>query len=191
MSSDRQDIETNQTGTDGLLDVHASRRLMLRRSLGTVAPVVATLVSGRVSAQTCINASGFVSAATYASRHPNGTPPICQGVSPSNLAANGSSWGDVPKGTKFNTIFASGGNYKRTRDPKVMNELKGSNRLSMCVSAAYLNAKRGSAGYVVTADQAVAIWRGLCYGGTYTPPGLSRAWSKDETLAWLEMSWTS
>ena len=196
MSAEKHSESTNVPNGDGRSNVDssvvlASRRRMLRRSLTTVAPVVATLASGPVAAGVCLNASGFVSANTANSRHPNLSN--CQGLSPSAWASQ-STWPVNKSSQKFNDVFASGNLYMLTigtdDKPTLMQALSGPNVLAQDVAAAWLNAMSGVSGYVITTSQAIAIWQALCSGsGTYSPPNVTMPWSLAQTKAWLEMSW--
>lgn len=171
--------------------VLASRRRMLRRSLATVTPVVTTLASGPVAAGVCLNASGFVSTATFASRHPGLSN--CDGVSPAGWVAR-TAWPCNKNTQNFNAIFASGSSYKLTlgsvNNPTLLQALQGTNVLAQDVAAAWLNAMSGVSGYVITTTQAVAIWQALCGGsGTYQPLNVATPWSLAQTQDWLEASW--
>jgi hypothetical protein len=165
----------------------SSRRRMLRRSVGTAAPVIATLVSGPVSAGSCLVASGFTSSATFTSRHPLGVN-NCAGISPAGWI----SLGAVGNATsKFNAIFASGNSYKLDGNPTLLEVLQGTDPLARDVAAAWLNAKKPVTGYVITAAQAVTIWQTFGSGATYTPAGVTVAWTVDQTKKWIEMSWAA
>lgn len=160
-----------------------SRRKLLLR-VGAAAPVVLTAVSRPVHATgACINPSGFISVATFNSRHPNA--PVCTSKGPT-------SWKSVcnnnpntsPYNSRFSTVF---GNGKTDTLKTVLGN--GTEFERYCV-AAFLNANAGTAGFPITKLQAQAIWStirgGTAPAGTVPYPATALGWDETKTLAWLK-----
>jgi len=169
-----------------------ARRRMLRRSLGAVAPAVATLTSGPVSAGSCVVASSFISAATFNSRHPQGMS-ACAGQSPTAWysAADWSSVGLNKSAVKFNACLGTGGTkYQLAPDQKLADLLAQSSTMLAYVVALWLNAKAGLTAGVFTPLQVVAIWQNIVdNSGGYKVPTETLAWTPARTMDWLALTW--
>lgn len=173
--------------------VALSRRLLLRRSLGAATPVVLTLASmPSHAAAECVNPSGFISRATFNSRHPGGM--VCTTNGPTHFAnldnaawptSGGSSAATEPFAAVFNAI-PPGGDSSTT----LKAVLTGSSTAyaKYCV-AAYANALSPPVNYPMTVNQARALWvtikGGTLPSGTTPFPQASLGWDETKTLDWL------
>ena len=209
MSVDKQGNTSAPSSGNESLGATVSRRTLLRRSLRVVPPAVVTLASAPVSAGICLNASGFVSGPTFASRHPN-MGENCAGLSPSTWASDSSTWpadfagpsgtqalvkGDLVglgSGTKFNAIF----DPDLTTDNSLRVVLAGYTSmpatlttLAAAVVALWLNASTNRTGGVFTVADAVAIWQNINTNGGYKPSPTSPVWSFQQTQDWLGLTW--
>jgi hypothetical protein len=181
------------------------RRLLLRRGLLSAVPVLATLASGPVAAGVCTRASGFVSVATFKSRHP-GALSNCEGLSPSQwIVLDKASWpdgvykgndtGDDGKGTgtKFNAIF----DPDLTVNKSLLVVLKGYaevvtvQTIAAAVAAMWLNAKAGKTGGIFAPDEVKMVWSSVCANNGYLPPGGKAAWTLPATQTWIATTWGS
>jgi hypothetical protein len=160
-----------------------SRRKLLLR-VGAAAPVVLTAVSRPVHATgACINPSGFISVATFNSRHPNA--PVCTTRGPSSwLGTCNQSPRTAPYNSRFSTVFGGG----RADNLRVVLG-NGSEFEKYCV-AAFLNANARTPGFPITKPQAQAIWTTIMGGtpptGTTPYPATALGWDQTKTLAWLK-----
>ena len=174
-----------------------TRRLLLRRGLGVATPVVLTLASlPSHAAAACINPSGFISRATFNSRHPGGV--VCTTNGPTYFAGLAdASWptsgGLSAAGLTFSAVFNSlptGGTGPSNSAITLKQVLTGSygNFAKYCV-ALYANALSPPTGFLTTVDQARALW-GTVSGstlpsGTSSFPQPSLGWSEATALEWL------
>ncbi len=171
-----------------------SRRLLLRRSLGVATPVVLTLASlPSHAADACINPSGFISRATFNSRHPGGV--VCTTNGPTYFAnLDDAAWPQVAGVSAatltFKAVFnetASGGKRKVTL--KAVLTGSSSNFAKYCV-AAYANALSPPVGYPMSVNQARALWvtikGGVLPASTSPFPQASLGWDETKTLEWLQ-----
>jgi hypothetical protein len=170
------------------------RRRMLRRSLGVATPVVLTLSSAPVAAGTCVTASGFVSAATFASRVPKGLGTLaCTGQSPSAWAASN----DWPTGVDRNTATFT----EKLGEPPLSGFLANVTLLEVLqqpgtieahVAAVWLSAYSGT---LVTpfqnGDDVKLVWSNIRRnGGYYSPPDPQLpALTEQGTRQWLAHTW--
>jgi hypothetical protein len=178
-----------------------SRRRLLRRGVGA-APVIATFTAMPVSASTCLMPSGFISVATFNSRHPNGLTNCSGGKSPSSWAAtHQNAWpegvqkGSLPNGgngTKFNAIF----DPDLLDNPSLYVLLNGysgtadSKNVAAAIAALYLNAKSNvSIAQVFALEDILALWTNIATNLGYKPP-TGPTWSFAETLSFLERTWS-
>lgn len=206
MSAESQGNEVKVPGAVDRADAFAARRSMLRRSLGTVVPVVASFASGPVSAGICLNASGFVSPPTFASRHPN-MGPNCDGSSALTWASDASVWptvgnpplrkGDLTSeqglgnGTTFSSIFSPPLAAQKSLRV-VLNgyaSIASIDTLAAAVAALWLNAAANKTGGVFTPADAQAIWTNIRNNGGYKPAGGSTVWDYAQTQDWLKRTW--
>ena len=171
-------------------DVALSRRLLLRRSLGVATPVVITLASlPSHAAAECVNPSGFISRATFTSRHPGGV--VCTTNGPSYFGGlDNAAWptsGRASAATqRFSEVFNAnppGGNHNTT----LKAVLGGSSVFARYCVAAYANALRPPMRYPITVDQARALWVTIKGGASAFPafPQPSLGWDESTTLDWL------
>jgi len=168
-----------------------SRRLLLRRSLGAATPVVMTLASlPSHAAAECVNPSGFISRATFNSRHPGGV--VCTTNGPTYFKfLNNAAWptsGGVSAATlRFSVVFnaAPPGGHRGTTLKAVLTGST-STYAKYCV-AAYANALSPPVGYPVTVEQARALWVTIRGGVAAFPafPSPSLGWDETKTLDWL------
>ena len=170
-----------------------SRRLLLRRGLGAATPVMLTLASlPSHAAAACINPSGFISRATFNSRHPGGV--VCTSNGPTHFAGLAdTSWptsgGQSAAGLTFMAVFNSipPGGTGSTTLKEVLNGTY-SNFAKYCV-ALYANALLPPTGFLTTVDQARALW-GTVSGitipsGTSSFPQPPLVWDVPTALDWL------
>lgn len=208
MSAENQGSSTAPSHGSDAAGAPLSRRNLLRRSLRVAPPVVATLASAPVSAGICLNATGFVSGPTFASRHPNMGENCPNGQSPSTWVTNVSDWpknfggqsnqqvldpGDLDglgSGTKFNLIF----NPDLTEDKSLRVVLNGygavatMGTIAAAIVALWLNVRTNRVGGVFTVADVRAYWQNISSNGGYTPPsGLT--WTLQQTQDWLGLTW--
>ena len=171
-----------------------SRRRMLRRSLGVAAPVVLTLTSAPVSAGMCVTASSFVSAATFASRQPQGgDAALCMGLSPSDWALS-TNWpmGVTRETTTFAERLGSAPLSGFLPEATLLEILQQPNSLEAHVAAVWLSAYRGGMPRPFEDGDAVKqVWTNIrANGGFYRPtdPQLP-ALTESGTLEWLATTW--
>lgn len=174
-----------------------SRRRMLRRSLGTAAPVVLTLGSMPVAAGQCISASSFVSSATFQSRQARPDSEPCMGLSPAEWVQQLPYWpGGVPPGRKFHqefgthTLSSNFGNESVT----LLEVLNAPGTIEAHVTAALLNAYRGQMSHPFDSPADVmAIWNNIrANGGFYKSPSASPeqpAMTPLGTRQWIARTW--
>ena len=170
-----------------------SRRRMLRRSLGTAAPVVLTLGSLPVSAGQCVSASAFVSATAFQSRQSGVNLLPCLGLSPTDWLQRVPYWpGGLTTKRKFHQEF---GTHALSREFDSAATLLDVLNVPACieahVTAALLNAYRGGMSPPFDSpDAIVAIWNNIrANGGFYRGSGEQPAMTPLGTLQWLAMSW--
>lgn len=189
--------------------VALSRRSLLRHGLRIVPPAVATLASAPVSAGICLNATGFVSGPTFASRHPN-MGENCAGLSPSAWAADAAAWpakfvnlngqqknlnkgglsgsGD---GTMFSKVFSPG----LATDKSLRVVLSGygtvasMDTIAAAIVALWLNAMTSKTGGVFTVSDAKAIWANIVANSGYKPNPTGPTWTLQQTQDWLGLTW--
>ena len=169
-----------------------TRRLLLRRGLGVATPVVLTLASlPSHAADACINPSGFISRATFNSRHPGGV--VCTTNGPTYFSSLGDvAWptsGGISAATqRFAAVFNAippGGNRSTT----LKAVLTGSSTYAKYCVAAYANALSPPVGYPMSVNQARALWvtikGGVPPASTSPFPQASLGWDETKTLDWL------
>ena len=157
-----------------------ARRAWLARGAVMATPVIASLASAPVhAAGVCVLPSGFISAATFLSRHPGAM--LCTNRGPTF-------WRDSPS-TITNAIFSTVFPGTALESPSIASQtlkqvLAGSysNFAKFCV-AAYLNALDGTAGFPLSASQAVSVWSHF-RGGPLTSL-IPSGWTEATALAWL------
>ncbi len=208
MSAENQSSPATPSHADQTVGVPLTRRSLLRRSLRVVPPAVATLASAPVSAGICLNATGFVSGPTFASRHPN-MGENCPGQSPLTWAADATVWPakffnqngqekDLKKGgleglgdgTKFNAVFTS--NLSTKKSLRVVLNGYGTvasmDTIAAAVTALWLNAMTSKTGGVFTVADAKAIWENVVANNGYKPPS-GPTWTLQQTQDWLGLTW--
>lgn len=209
MSAENQGSSTTPSQGNEAVGVPLSRRNLLRRSLRVVPPAVATLASAPVSAGICLNATGFISGPTFASRHPN-MGENCAGQSPSTLAADATVWpakfvnknnqqknlnkggltspGD---GTMFNAVFTPG--LATNKSLRVVlsgySTVATMDTIAAAIVALWLNAMNGNTGGVFTAADAKVIWANIVANSGYKPNPSGPTWTLQQTQDWLGLTW--
>lgn len=164
---------------------NAARRAWLRKGAVAATPVLASLASAPVhAAGVCVLPSGFISVATFNSRHPGAM--TCVGNrGPNYWAATPAAWtGPTLPSTPFLTVFISpeGG---MTPAETMAAVLTGAYSLLAKYSiAAYLNAELGTPGFPLLPAQVVAVWRHFRGGPTTAliPP----SWTELDAVTWLQ-----
>ena len=163
-----------------------ARRAWLARGAVMATPVIASLASAPVHAVgVCVLPSGFISANTFLSRHPNA--PRCTSNGPTYWVSSfPGAWPSSPPDTTsalFSAIF--GGTLEPGMAGLTLKQvLDGSfTAFAKYCIAAYLNARNGTAGFPLTDTQAVAVW-GHFRGGPPTAL-IPMAWAEATALAWL------
>ena len=190
MSAERHNggsIETSNAGRD---DILLSRRRMLRRSLGAVAPVVVTLASGPVSAGNCVVASSFVSAATFTSRHPSSSSSFSCTIKTRAYYLNDRTCRDYLNGNKFEDVFnpAISDLPHHTKLDEVLQfgavggEHEVASRLVwLHMNLKYATAATGDMGW----NEAKAIWANYrAHGSSYQTAGVS--WNSAQLITYLQ-----
>jgi hypothetical protein len=170
---------------------------MLRRSLGTAAPVVLTLSSLPVAAGQCISASAFVSSSAFQSRQARSTSDLCMGLSPTEWVQQLPYWpGGLLPSKKFHqefgthTLSADFGNQSVT----LLDVLNAPGTIEAHVVAALLNAHRGrmSPPFDSPTD-VIAIWNNIrANGGFYKPSSAGAeqpAMTPLGTRQWIARTW--
>jgi hypothetical protein len=171
-----------------------SRRRLLRRSLGVAAPVALTLSSAPVSAGMCMTASGFVSAATFASRQPKGVhSQPCSGQSPTAWAET-TSWpaGVDRKTATFEDTLGGPPLSGFLPEATLLEVLQQPASLEAHVAAVWLSAYNGAMVPPFEDGDAVkAVWANIRLNdGAYKPSDLNvPALTPAGTREWLAMSW--
>ena len=179
-------LKPEHDNADVAPDSTVSRRLLLRRSLGVATPVVMTLASlPSHAAAVCVNPSGFISPATFNSRHPGGM--VCTvRRGPSYFASLPlTSW---PSADLFAEVFGApppGGDLVTT-----LKQVLGGNYdfAKYCV-AAYANASAPNPplNFPITLAQSRALFKTITLGSP--PAGLapfpSFTWTELQALEWL------
>lgn len=173
-----------------------SRRAWLRRGVAAASPVVASLVSAPVyAAGACVLPSGFGSIATLKSRHPDAM--VCTTQGPNFWVNNLGAWpadttivnvnGNARTAVKLKDAFRVGPKVEPGLIDPTLNEvlLRGS-LLAKYSVAAYLNAKKGTLNFPLTADQAIAVYKSYRPGVAVNPP-LVVTWTEAETVTWLKI----
>ncbi len=163
-----------------------TRRAWLARGAVLATPVIASLASAPVQAAgVCVLPSGFISANTFLSRHPNA--PRCTSNGPTywNGAFPGAWPTSSPDTTTalFSTIF--GGTLEPSMATLTLKDVLAgtfSNYAKYCI-AAYLNARNGTAGFPLNDSQAVAVWRH--FRGGPTTSLIPMSWVEATSLDWL------
>jgi hypothetical protein len=177
----------------------ARRRLLM--GAGAAAPIVLTMASMPAHANgACINPSGFISAATYASRHPGGVPSPCTTQDPNYWlrqwsVAGKPGWLKDPlpntRTSKFSAIF---GGPQLSGDPTLIQVLQGShsNFAKYCV-AAYLNSRTGVPNFPLLTDEVRGLYSTIKGVGSFptgakkpTIPVTTPPWNEDVAVAWLQ-----
>jgi hypothetical protein len=163
-------------------DPKVSRRRLLQGALGA-APVLMTLVSRPVLAQTCTTPSGFVS--TNAS-HPGAA--VCSGNGPTYWFNNQGIWPDPYKtNDNFKKYFTPDLTLPSNNNPKlvdVVDPAQTTNAVARYVVAALLNAGPPSLTPVLTANDVKAIWTEFGTGGSFSPSS-GVHWTADEIVDYL------
>ena len=169
------------------------RRAWLNRGAAAVTPVIASLASVPVHAVgTCVLPSGFVSAITFASRHPGAS--VCVVEGPNYWHSNVSVDGVWPAGTTtalFTAVFGVAAGVESGIDATTTLDAVlggGFSLLAKYCIAAYLNASSGTVGFPLTTAQAIAIY-GSYHGGLFSSL-LLPSWTEAQTLAWLQVLMT-
>ncbi|WP_298234154.1 hypothetical protein [uncultured Azohydromonas sp.] len=176
-----------------------SRRRMLRRSLGTAAPVVLTLSSMPVAAGQCISASAFVSSATFQSRQARLSSEPCLGLSPTEWVQKLPYWpGGLKPTRKFHQEFGEhilSAEFDHGKGSvTLLDVLNAPNTIEAHVTAALLNAYRGQMTQPFDSPAAViAIWHNIrANGGFYKSPTASAeqpAMTPLGTRLWIARTW--
>lgn len=178
-----------QTAPSASVDapVVPSRRAWLARGAVMATPVIASLASAPVhAAGVCVLPSGFVSAATFLSRHPGAM--LCTNQGPTYwVGAFPTGWPTAAPDTTtalFSTIF--GGTLEAGMAGLTLKQvLDGafSPYAKYCI-AAYLNARNGTAGFPLSDTQATAVW--LHFRGGPTTSLIPMSWVEATSLSWLQ-----
>ena len=174
-----------------------SRRVWLRRGVAVASPVVASLVSAPVFGADCLmlNASGFVSGPTFASRHPGQTVclPLPGPVSFQNNFGTSGFWPTDTTKEIFTTVFS----VLATVEPgiTVTNTLyqvlgiSGVSPLAKYSIAAYLNVRKGTANFPFSSTQQVFDVYKSYHGGPFSALLVSNPtrWTETQTVDWLRI----
>lgn len=162
-----------------------ARRAWLARGAVVATPVLASLASAPVhAAGVCVLPSGFISAATFLSRHPNA--PRCVSNGPTFWRNSYPTWPTASPDTTtalFSDIFGgtleggmAGLTLKGVLDGAFTTYAK------FCV-AAYLNARNGTSGFPLNDSQATAVWRH--FRGGPTTSLIPMSWTEATSETWL------
>ena len=189
----------HETSLQGVASKTTSRRAWLRRGVAVASPVVASLVSAPVYGADCLmlNASGFVSGPTFASRHPGQThcPPL---PGPNFFHANVLTSGVWPTNTTteiFKTVFGVPVNVEigitdTTTLDQVLGNFGGSySDLAKYSIAAYLNVRKGTANFPFSSTQQVFDVYKSYRGGPFSTL-LVTGWTEAQTVDWLRILMT-
>ena len=174
-----------------------SRRAWLRRGVAVASPVVASLVSAPVYGAGCLTLtpSSFASA-TFASHHPGVT--FCAFLGPNSWFNNLGAWpagtttgsGIATTAVKFKDAFlVNPGVESGITGNTTLNEVLGGtfSNLAKYSIAAYLNAKKGTLNFPLTADQAIAVYKSYKpVVVAVKPPPLVATWTQTDTETWLQ-----
>ena len=170
----------------------SSRRAWLRRGVAIASPVVVSLVSAPVHAgNLCLLHSGFISTATFNSRHPGGL--VCTTQGPSVWHANFPTtkfWPVAAKKATFTSTFGVSAGVETgivvsTTLDDVLGNVGGSySQLAKYCIAAYLNALKGGSGIPLSTSEAVAVYKSYHPGPVAVP--LVSTWTQANTVTWLQ-----
>ena len=186
---------SSETVVTATSNAATSRRAWMRRGAIAVSPVVVSLVSAPVQAAgVCVLPSGYISATTFASRHPGAV--VCVTSGPNFWQANFATAGAWPAGTttaKFKDAFSVSPGVESgiTGGTTLKEVLDGSfSLLAKYTIAAYLNALKGTPGFpaAITAAAAVSIYKSD-HGGPFSTL-LVTGWTEAQTVAWLQVLMT-
>lgn len=178
------------SGDSSLVAGTESRRRVLK-GLGAGSPLLLTIVSGPVQATQCVMPSGYISAATFASRHPGGS--VCTMNGPSYFL-NTNRWPTSdpnPVTSKFKAIFGAepdlaGSNQKNDTLPQVLAGGYTSDFTKFCI-AAYLNARLVPPGWpALTASMVVELWYSFKVSNSL-PVWVPSTWTVTDAEAWLRI----
>jgi|GEM_PF-1504748 len=188
-----QNSEDTSTFSARSSGVSGSRRVWLRRGVLAASPVVASLISMPVHAGLCISASAM------GSPGPNSRPAksvACNTLGPDSWVNNLSIW---PSGTTVTSnrgvttsillkdAFGVSPNAEPGPNNPTLNQvLLGVNsQFGRYAVAAYLNAKKGIAGFPLTEQQAITVYKSYRPGPVQAPLVLN--WNELDALAWLKV----
>jgi hypothetical protein len=188
------------------LPADLGRRRMLHRSAGVATPIVMTLVSGPVSAQTCVVASSFVSLATFNSRNPTGTQCLsARGIEywaalpnsdPDGRLLRQSNFGEFfPGGAPTSSVttayvFQTGGRSTLPSAHDLLNQpiaTSGELAVVQLMIAAYMNARKGWLGPKITVPYLQGVWQNYVSTGGYKLPASGINWSEQDLITWLRV----
>jgi hypothetical protein len=190
MSSEHRSDELEVRDSARTTVAGASRRQMLRHSLGAAAPVVTTFASLPVSAGTCAVASSYVSAATFASRNPGTSSRFACTISTrsSILTAQNS----YCNSTKFGDVFAdapsSGLSFSsstKIKDVLMLGDsvVGGETEVAWRLVWLHMNLRQGAMGDM-PADYAQKVWHDYkSNGNSYVANGVT--WNSAQLISYL------
>jgi hypothetical protein len=190
MSAEKRSDKMPALNAGAQCDAGPSRRLMLRRSLGMAAPVVATMASFPVSAGTCVVASSYVSAVTFASRNPTtSTRYACTMTSRSGFL-NDQSLTSFLNSTTFGSVFtpvpSTGLSFSastKLKDMLLLTTVGGESEVAWRLVWLYMNLRLAAKGDLGTA-YAQSIWTSYkLNGNSYVAPGV--AWNSAQLITYL------
>lgn len=183
---------TDQAALPGDSPRNAGRRAWLRKGVVAASPVLVSLASAPVhAAGVCVLPSGFISTATFNSRHPGGTPCLV-GLGPNywNNPSNFSVWPTAPAPNTQTSLFSDiffGSLESGMAGLTVKQVLNGpfTPFAKYCI-AGYLNARTNPLSFPLTDIQMVAIWHHY-HGGI--SPLIPLNWGNTDLslpTAWLQ-----
>ena len=168
----------------------SSRRDWLRRGAIAATPVVASLASAPVHAAIgdCVLPSGFISAATFASRHPGATP--CVNSGPNFWLGSG----DAAKAVLFLTAFSGVATKAEAGIPDLtgftlggmLPGSSGASEFAKYSVAAYLNAVTGASGFPPSITTALVVALYKSFRGGPTSAEATTLGSEANALLWLK-----
>lgn len=191
--------EQQSPSAETVPDVAMPSRRGLLKGLGVGSPVLLTLASAPVqAASVCIMPSGYISAATFNSRHQGAS--VCTNQGPTFFKNNKSNAAYWPTGNpntqslqfKDTLLFGSAPDGSGTDIAKqehkmfqVLNRAYTSDFTKFCI-AAYLNARTLPTGWPadLTPEKVVALWRYFKASGG-PPTWIPAAWTIAEAEDWL------